>query len=1726
MSGANLTSITVSGIAIKGPGAKFAIIANDEFPMFFVDSFKFCTFVRGEFKFDSLIHSKVVPSRIELSDNLIISSLPDGEKKLTFNIDAITDGFTRTIFMPDFDVFLGNMADFILLNEGDLLTRDATQLIALPIGPTDYVLKSNGVGSEWSNIVLRLNQGQSDVTIVGTYTVQTTDGNTVSLVTSAGNNIAILPDATTLPSGWQVTIINHSASTELLIVQTNGGGITRSYTIGQSVTVRLLDNSTVSGLWSFTIPGTGYMNVITVAKAGGDFTTISDAMGAVTNSSISNNWLIRVAPGIYIEDAIICETDVNIEGMGTRAATVVASNPSNIMFTANTNGCISNLTLTGAVNGTCILVNAVDNYAIENNTFVNMNIAIDISHTPGLPGITRVRLDGNFYQNISSYGMRIFGPTTGPENINVVSRSSAWSDNNSASHIAISLSGPRILCSLTDETLAGATPPTRAGTSIYIEDGCELICSTLLIRNYSTAIQIANVGTPPQLYASNLIINNCNADIQIDHPGSFGDINGVFDQNLTTINPSANFSILLQDPNLPNNGTKITGDLYLGNEFADITNVSPQIQDSSMLGKLTGGAITIGVGLSVDVTSGSGYIKSSTTNLQFIEWAGINIILPANSVSYIYVDENGIILNALSRPDQQETILLGRIGTLVASNEFIDRSNLDSNHLDLLDDLYIRDIFGGLYASGSLTTNNVTDNLQVTSGRFYFVNNQFNPSGLNFGTSWFIYHHLGGVMGRQGTQVVVDDANFDNGTNLVAVGAGNFMKHSFYIVGDGVDEEYMLVYSQATYASLVLAQDGTLPTPPNYFNEGILPIAAIVTEEAVGVVDIIDIRPRPANQAPATSGVTAHGSLSGLLNDDHPQYLLVSGTRAMTGNLMMGANNITTTGLVDGVTVSAHATRHTPSGADPLPVGVPVTLNATPGNIEGTLNSFARQDHKHELDISAIEAAIDHNTLLNLTVGDVHTQYLPVDGTRAMTGDLDLGNNDINNGNTINSINNSTGTLTLLENAGVGPDTIGITAPVLAASYTLVLPVDDGALGDVLTTDGTGVLSWATSTVADHNALLNLTVGDAHTQYFRTDGTRMMAGDILVNQNNITNALSISLFDSTFTITLQPPVLGASYTLTLPVDDGNAGEFLITDGTGILSWFDLSGAGDPFPQYFRIDGTSVMTGDIQVGGFDILTTGGDLNFGAGGGDIVNVVNLEIKSGVTAFSVLVNAPAGLTADWTMVLPLTNGAINQFLQTDGTGVTDWVTPDHSLLLNLLADDHPQYLLVSGARAMTGDLDMGANNITNVNLVDGVNIPAHAARHLPAGADPLTTAAPVTDLDSTTTNSVGTANSLARSDHTHALDLTSINAAMDHGLLLGLADDDHLQYFRTDGTRVMAGNINMDPTNTFDIDNLGVANFHDAGTGRTVSIFAPAGLTTTWALTLPNDNGNANQFMQTDSFGVTSWATPDHSLLLNLLADDHPQYLLVDGTRAMAGDLDMDGNDLVDALSLELRETGGGTDVITLSAPAVLAASYDLVLPVDDGNSGEFLQTDGAGNLSWAVGGGATILPPYLEMRSDDFRNPTTADWAVNALAPSIPDPINSGLHVRAFDDTAEEGVGFSVRIPASATALTLQIELRKQTAAAGTIIFNLYTRRINNAGLVSAWSILGNSQLLPIIAGIADANWQYVTMASKLFTTYAAATRPTIGETSQFQLTRSTADTTTDDVFVERVIVNFT
>jgi len=114
-------------------------------------------------------------------------------------------------------------------------------------------------------------------------------------------------------------------------------------------------------------------------------------------------------------------------------------------------------------------------------------------------------------------------------------------------------------------------------------------------------------------------------------------------------------------------------------------------------------------------------------------------------------------------------------------------------------------------------------------------------------------------------------------------------------------------------------------------------------------------------------------------------------------------------------------------------------------------------------------------------------------------------------------------------------------------------------------------------------------------------------------------------------------------------------------------------------------------------------------------------------------------------------------------------------HGALTGLANDDHTQYSLVDGTRAFTGPIEVDS---------------AVAAITLGERSTPGTPAAGKAILYAKTDGLM-----YSRDDAGVETLMSSGPVVTDHGNLDGLADDDHTQYARTDGTRAFTGPIEVD-------------------------------------------------------------------------------------------------------------------------------------------------------------------------------------------------------------------------------------------------------------------------------------------------------------------------------------------
>lgn len=169
-------------------------------------------------------------------------------------------------------------------------------------------------------------------------------------------------------------------------------------------------------------------------------------------------------------------------------------------------------------------------------------------------------------------------------------------------------------------------------------------------------------------------------------------------------------------------------------------------------------------------------------------------------------------------------------------------------------------------------------------------------------------------------------------------------------------------------------------------------------------------------------------------------------------------------------------------------------------------------------------------------------------------------------------------------------------------------------------------------------------------------------------------------------------------------------------------------------------GTALDTDDV----LEVLNGAGAQTAGITGAGIATLLGLAI-GGHTLVDTLISTDGSSTSDVALVTP---------------GYVDArVVTDHGALTGLGDDDHTQYVLVDGTRAMSG-------NLTTTGIVLGGNA--------------------VTDT-------------LISSDSPSSSDAAFITAGYadanlggitDHGALTGLGDDDHTQYLLVDGTRAMSG------------------------------------------------------------------------------------------------------------------------------------------------------------------------------------------------------------------------------------------------------------------------------------------------------------------------------------------------
>lgn len=693
---------------------------------------------------------------------------------------------------------------------------------------------------------------------------------------------------------------------------------------------------------------------VTVSKTPGkgQFSTIKSAVQSIDTNSLSatNQFVVRVLSGTYEEESITVPSFVHIVGEAEYAVVVHPVGTNQDLFTMQQGSTASFLRIENVTSGGRAfnlhnvgyfsLLHKVSLLNCDNGWDVLASSSDSIVYleycnikSGGNTGL-RVESQNGFKAYVNCENLYVYGGTTNPT-------------------FGVWASGVDTFIGIQSCSLEGVN---ATGTAFFVQNGAHINSRGLSVFGWDIGVHGGDSGAPPVLsLLSTSMFNNGSFDLKVEHSGTTGCFDGVADRAKVNVGAATAFSLAFTDSNAMSGGFVQTGRFYMGADAQVLTDVTDLIIETPPLGLLSGGGLQAGSGRLVNVAAGTGYLRKNG-HVTRIEWGNESVEIPAGTTYYIAINDTAAVDISLSEPDQFTHVILGRAQAGASTINAVDTLAINIKSHGNQIESYLRKAVGSVYESGSIVTEHATINraIDVTAGRWYYGTLKRNPTAKSAPYIVDAYLNTSGVLSFNIVQQI-PNGTLDPGGNagLIAMTSGYYAKHTLYQAGEGAAQQYYLAHAQDEFATLEEAELGPLVNP-RISPDSTPPIAHIIVQQGNdNIVKILDARPRffsSGSSGGSSGGTSNHSDLLNLSADDHQQYLLVNGTRAMGGSLDMGANNITNVGTVDGIDISAHASRHLPNGTDPLATGVAVSLSTSSANAVGIANSFARADHTHALD--------------------------------------------------------------------------------------------------------------------------------------------------------------------------------------------------------------------------------------------------------------------------------------------------------------------------------------------------------------------------------------------------------------------------------------------------------------------------------------------------------------------------------------------------------------------------------------------------------------------------------------------------------------------------------------------------------------------------------------------------------------------------------------------------------
>lgn len=439
----------------------------------------------------------------------------------------------------------------------------------------------------------------------------------------------------------------------------------------------------------------------------------------------------------------------------------------------------------------------------------------------------------------------------------------------------------------------------------------------------------------------------------------------------------------------------------------------------------------------------------------------------------------------------------------------------------------------------------------------------------------------------------------------------------------------------------------------------------------------------------------------------------------------------------------------------------------------------------------------------------------------------------------------------------VGPTGLtGTISSITATSPLYVWPTSYPSVsGYVLSSTTAGVMSWVAQSGGggggtpggsdtqiqfnDSNAF----GGDAGLTYLKASDALVLAGEIRFTETG---------GGSDYVGFKAPSAITTSRIYTLPAADGTSGQVLSTNGSGVLTWSTV------------ISGLTVGSTTISGGGtgFVLYDNGGVLGVYSTTGtgtsivrsnspslttpsltapDIYNTLSVRFNTGsstptqirfwnaTTYVGFQVSASSSVATIWT--LPVSDGSAGQFLRTDGSSNLSFASP----------------ATLTIGTGLSGSSYNGTSNVTIA--IDSTVATLTGSQTL----SNKTLSGAILTGTLTAGGTTGTSGQL----------LMSSGTGVQWSTIIG-GSNTHIQF---NNGNTFGGNAGFtyDSSNRIVTIGGGQENTQNelrlverGNAIRYVALRAPSTLAANYTLTLPGDDGSANQVLTTDGSGVLSWST----------------------------------------------------------------------------------------------------------------------------------------------------------------------------------------------------------------------------------------------------------------------------